>query len=86
MGTIAIAISDSNRRGICAHQAIEIFLPALPHRGERAVHADADNSLAAAEPDAVAGLFYAFGESYVFEDFGGDGGVAADGVVGFARD
>src|SRR5271157_671138 len=71
-------------RGTATLQLIEILFPARPHRRKGAVHADADETLAAAEPDGVAGAFNEFGERHVFEHFPGDAGVAADGVVGIA--
>lgn len=65
-------------------QLIEIFFPTGPHGWEGAVHADADESLAAAKPDGIAGAFDELGKSHIFEHFPGDTGMATDGIIGIA--
>ena len=64
-----------------ANQQVKVFLPALPHRAEGAVHADADNSLPGGKPQAKTGGFCTLGQGDIFEDFPGDVCVAADGIV-----
>src|SRR6267143_5227435 len=67
-----------------AHQAIEIFLPALPHLLKRAVHSYSNNAVAGAEPDAMARGLHAHGEGDVLQNLAGDTGMAADDVVHIA--
>src|SRR5580700_4333724 len=64
----------------------EVLDPAFAELGEGAIHAGADGIGGVAEEYFSSRAFDSASQSYVFEDFAGDGGVAADGVVGFARD
>src|SRR5580704_8823407 len=43
-----------------ADEQIEIFPPALPHRADRTVHANADNSLPRTKPQSKPGALCAF--------------------------
>ena len=80
-------VDSSSRKsapGVPPMSTIKIFLPALPHCAEGAVHANADDSLPRTKPQAEAGGLGTLGESDVFEDFCRDAVVAADGIVGVA--
>src|SRR5229473_6855834 len=58
---VRLHFAEDRPRG-AAHQPIEIFLPALPHGMERAVHADADDPFAGTERDPMARSFSAHGD------------------------
>src|SRR5439155_25561792 len=69
-----------------ANQAIEIFLPALPHGIEGPVHTHADDAFTGSKPDAMARRLDAHRNGYVFEHFARDAGMAADRAVNVAAD
>src|SRR5438067_8347020 len=75
-----------NRAGSPAHELKQILFPTFPHRGKRAVHANANHSEAGRKPDTETGSFNAARKCDVLQYGSMNVGVAADGVVGFTRD
>ena len=67
-GTKLGGVPSRNGLGAATHKRIQIFLPAFPHCAETAIHAHPDDSLASAEPDAIARSFYALRQRYVFQN------------------
>src|SRR5215472_9456713 len=65
-----------------AHQAIEIFLPAFPHRTKRSIHPRSNQSLTGTKPNPVARLLHAQGNRHVFEYFSGNAAVTTNRIVG----
>src|SRR5437899_9859248 len=67
-----------------AHQSVEVFLPTLPHRTERAIHPRANKALAGTKPNAMTGPLHACGDGDIFQNVFCDSPMAVYGIVDIA--
>src|SRR5207245_7399524 len=67
-----------------AHQSVEVFLPTLPHRTERAIHPRANKALAGTKPNAMTGPLHACGDGDIFQNVACDSPMADYGIVDIA--